>query len=106
MKITYDPAKRQAAIENRGLNFADAFAALFPSPLAGEGGSAKRRRVRGCLNGVLCWTTPLTQPSLCLPAVMPSPAGGEGVAIGTAMRGVFKCNDREKAIYQKRFDQG
>ena len=49
-----------------------------PSPLVGEGGFAKRRRVRGCLRTAVWETVPLTRLSFGLPLVMPSPTRGEG----------------------------
>src|ERR1700692_1810364 len=67
------------AVPRRGV------AGLFPSPLVGEGGFAKRRRVRGSLRIAVCETVPLTQLSLGRPAAMPSPTRGEGASIGTAM---------------------
>ena len=92
MKITFDPAKRQAAQAERGLDFVDAavvFAGLtitvedvrrdYGEPRYQTVGYLARRMV------MVVWT----------------PRGEARHII--SMR---KCNEREKAIYQKRFDEG
>src|SRR6202045_2351881 len=57
---------------------------LFPSPLAGEGGS-RRLPDEGFYPRAICpLSQPLTPLNLWLALVMPSPARGEGVATGTA----------------------
>ena len=68
MKITFDPAKRQAALKDRGLNFADA-EIVFAGPTINL---QDTRRDYGEARHFM------------------------------SMR---KCNDREKAIYQKQFGQ-
>ena len=92
VRITFDPAKRQAALNERGLDFTDAGLA-FAGPtitvqdMRREYGEARFQTV-GYLAGrmvMIVWT----------------PRGDARHVI--SMR---KCNDREKAIYQKRFDQG
>jgi uncharacterized DUF497 family protein len=87
LKITFDPAKGQAALEDRGLNFADA-ALVFDGPTITFEDTRRnygepRFQTIGYLAdrmGMLVWT----------------PRGEARRVI--SMR---KCNDREKAIYQK-----
>ena len=90
MKITFDPAKRQAALRERGLNFADA-AVVFAGPTITvqdtrrDYGEARFQSV-GLLADrmvMIVWT-PRDETRHVI-----------------SMR---KCNDREKAIYQERFD--
>jgi uncharacterized protein len=91
VKITFDPAKRQAALGERGLNFADA-AMVFAGPTISVQDTRRdygepRFQTVGFLAErmvMVVWT-----PRNDARHVM-------------SMR---KCNDREKAIYQKRFDQ-
>lgn len=91
MKITYDPAKCQMAIDERGLHFADA-ASVFAGPTINledrrHDYGEQRFQTIGFLAGrmvMVVWT----------------PRGDARHVI--SMR---KCNAREKAIYQKRFDQ-
>ena len=92
MKITFDQAKRDRAFAERGLAFEDA-AIVF----AGETITVEDRRVAygetryqtvGFLVGrmvMVVWT----------------PRGAARHVIS-----VRKCNAREKAIYQKRFEEG
>ncbi|MEP9378404.1 BrnT family toxin [Aquabacter sp. CN5-332] len=92
MKITFDPAKRAATLEDRGLDFADA-ALVF----AGRTFTVQDRRqdyeeprflTVGELAGrmvIVCWT----------------PRGEARRVI--SMR---KCNDREKALYRQRLEEG
>jgi uncharacterized protein len=92
LKITFDPPKRQAALNERGLDFADAkivFAGLTLTvqDTRREYGEARFQTV-GFLAGrmvMIVWT----------------PRDDARHVI--SMR---KCNDREKEIYQERFDQG
>ena len=92
MRITFDPAKRQAALDDRGLNFADA-AIVFAGPTITFEDTRRdygepRYQTIGFLAGrmvMVVWT----------------PRGEARRVISTR-----KCNDREKAIYQKRFGQG
>jgi uncharacterized protein len=92
VKITSDPAKRQTALAERGLNFADA-SIVFSGPvitlqdMRRDYGEARFQTI-GFLAGrmvMVVWTP-----------------RGEARHV-MSMR---KCNAREKAIYQKRFDQG
>ncbi|TMK42763.1 MAG: BrnT family toxin [Alphaproteobacteria bacterium] len=91
MKITSDPAKRQAALRERGLNFADA-AVVFAGPTITvqdtrrDYGEARYQTVGFLADRMVMvvWT----------------PRGEARHII--SMR---KCNDREKANYQERFGQ-
>lgn len=91
MKITFDPAKCQAAIDERGLSFADA-SLVFSGPTINAEDARRdygehRVQTVGFLAGrmvMVVWT-----------------ARDEARHV-ISMR---KCNAREKAIYQKRFDQ-
>lgn len=91
MKITFDPAKRQAAFRERGLNFVDA-SIVFAGPTITvqdtrrDYGEARFQTVGFLADRMVMvvWT----------------PRGEARHVI--SMR---KCNDREKAIYQERFDQ-
>ena len=91
MKITSDPAKRQAAPRERGLNFADA-AVVFAGPTITvqdtrrDYGEARYQTVGFLADRMVMvvWT----------------PRGEARHII--SMR---KCNDREKANYQERFGQ-
>ena len=92
MKITFDPAKRQVALNERGLDFADT-AIVFAGPtitvqhLRRDYGETRYQTV-GFLSDrmVMVVWTPRNEARHII-----------------SMR---KCNDREKAIYQKRFSQG
>ena len=91
MKITYDPAKCQTAIDERGIHFADA-SIVFAGPTINledrrHDYGERRFQTIGFLVGrmvMVVWT----------------PRGEARHVI--SMR---KCNAREKAIYQKRFDE-
>lgn len=92
MKITFDPAKRQAALDERGLDFNDAatvFAGLTLTVQDARKDYGERRfQTVGYLGErmVMVVWTPREEARHII-----------------SMR---KCNDREKATYQKRFDQG
>lgn len=89
--ITFDPGKRQAVLVQRGLDFVDAeivFAGMTitTQDMRRDYGEPRYQTV-GFLAGrmvMIVWT----------------PRGEARQVI--SMR---KCNDREKAIYQERFDQ-
>ena len=91
MEFTFDPAKRQAALDERGLDFVDA-AIVFAGPTitvqdARRDYGETRFQTIGFLADrmvMIVWT----------------PRNKARHVI--SMR---KCNDREKAIYQKRFGQ-
>ena len=91
MKITFDPSKRQAALSERGLNFTDA-AIVFAGPTIAvqdtrrEYGEARYQTVGFLADRmVMVVWTPRDEARHII-----------------SMR---KCNDREKANYQKRFGQ-
>lgn len=92
MKITFDPAKRLAAVRDRGLNFADA-SIVFAGPTITvqdtrrDYGETRLQSVGFLADRMvmIVWT----------------PRGEARHVI--SMR---KCNDREKKIYQKRFGPG
>jgi uncharacterized protein len=92
VKITFDPIKRQTALSERGLNFADA-AIVFAGPTITVQDTRRdygeqRFQTVGFLADrmvMIVWT----------------PRNKARHVI--SMR---KCNDREKAIYQERFSQG
>jgi uncharacterized protein len=92
VKITSDPAKRQAALEKRGLNFADA-AIVFAGP------TITVQDARRDYGEVRFQTVGFLADRMVM--VVWTPRGDARHVI--SMR---KCNDREKAIYQKRFGQG
>jgi uncharacterized DUF497 family protein len=91
VKITFDPAKRQAALAQRGLDFVDAeivFAGMTITveDIRRDYGEPRYQTVGFLADRMvmIVWT----------------PRGEARHVI--SMR---KCNDREKAIYQERFDQ-
>ena len=92
MKITFDPVKRQTALSEGGLNFADA-ATVFAGPTITVEDTRRdygeqRFQTVGFLADrmvMIVWT-PRNEARHVI-----------------SMR---KCNDREKAIYQERFSQG
>ena len=91
VKITYDPAKCQTAINERGIHFADA-ASVFARPTINledrrHDYGEQRFQTIGFLAGrmvMVVWT----------------PRGDARHVI--SMR---KCNDREKKVYQEQFDK-
>lgn len=91
MKITFDPAKRQAALNERGLDFADAAIVFAGLTLTVEDTrkdyGEPRFQTVGYLGGrmVMVVWTPRDEARHVI-----------------SMR---KCNAREKATYQERFDQ-
>jgi uncharacterized protein len=91
VKVTFDPAKRQAALDERGLDLADAEIVFAGLTLTVQDTRKDYGEVRfqtvGRLTGrmvMVVWTP-----------------RGQGRHI-ISMR---KCNGREQAIYQKRFDE-
>jgi hypothetical protein len=91
VKISFDPAKRRAALNERGLDFTDAeivFAGLtITIQDTRRDYGEERYQTVGYLAGrmVMVVWTPRSEARHII-----------------SMR---KCNDREKAIYQKRFSQ-
>jgi uncharacterized protein len=92
MKITFDQAKRDAAFAERGLAFEDAEIVFEGDTLTVEDTrfdyGESRYQTIGFLEGrmvMVVWT----------------PRGEDRQVI--SMR---KCNDREQATYQKRFEEG
>jgi uncharacterized protein len=92
VRITFNPEKRQAALDNRGLNFADA-SIVFAGP------TMTAQDMRRDYGEVRFRTIGFLADRMVM--VVWTPRGEARHVI--SMR---KCNDREKAIYQKRFDQG
>ncbi len=90
--ITFDPAKRDWTFENRGLAFEDA-EIVFAGPVltvedTREDYGERRFQTVGFLEGrmvMVVWT----------------PRGED-----THIISMRKCNDREQARYQKRFEEG
>lgn len=92
MKITFDPAKRRTTLRDRGLDFSDASLVFAGLTITVEDGRRDYGEIRfqtvGFLAGrmvMIVWTPRNTDRHII------------------SMR---KCNDREKKIYQKQFDQG
>ena len=92
MKITFDPAKRQAALSERGLNFADASIVFAGPTITAQDARREYGEPRFQTIGFLADRMVM---------VVWTPRNEARHVI--SMR---KCNDREKAIYQKRFSQG
>ena len=92
MKITFDPAKRQAALDDRGLNFADAAFVFADQTITVEDRRRDYGETRYQTVGFLAGRMVM---------VVWTPRGEARHVM--SMR---KCNAREKAIYQKRFGQG
>jgi uncharacterized protein len=92
VKITCDLAKRQATLDNRGLNFADA-SIVFAGP------TITVQDIRRDYGEVRFQTVGFLADRMVM--VVWTPRGETRHVM--SMR---KCNNREKAIYQKRFDQG
>ena len=91
MKITFDPAKRQAALNERGLNFADALF-VFAGP------TITVQDTRRDYGEVRFQTVGFLADRMVMVVWTPRNEARHVIS----MR---KCNDREKANYQKRFSQ-
>jgi len=89
VKITFDPAKRQAALRERGLNFADALIVFAGPTITVQDTRRDYGETRFQTVGFL---------SDRMVMVVWTPRNEDRHVI--SMR---KCDDREKAIYQKRF---
>lgn len=92
MKITFDPVKRAATLEERGLDFADAEMVFEGDTLTAEDTrkayGERRFQTVGFLEGrmvMVVWT----------------PRGADCHVI--SMR---KCNAKEQKAYRKRFEEG
>ena len=92
MKITFDPVKRQAALGERGLNFADA-SIVFAGP------TITVQDVRRDYGEARFQTVGFLADRMVMVVWTPRDEARHVIS----MR---KCNDREKAIYQERFSQG
>ena len=92
MKISFDPTKRQAALDGRGLDFADAAIVFAGSTITVQDTRQDYGETRFQTVGFLADRMVM---------VVWTPRNETRHVI--SMR---KCNEREKAIYQKRFDQG
>jgi uncharacterized DUF497 family protein len=92
VKITFDPAKCQAALAERGLDFADASIVFAGQTLTVQDTRKNYGELRFQTVGFLADRM-----------VMVVWTPRDNVRHVISMR---KCNDREKAIYQKRFGQG
>ena len=92
MKITFDPAKRQAVLSERGLNFADASIVFAGPTITAQDTRRDYGETRFQTIGYLADRMVM---------VVWTPRNEARHVI--SMR---KCNDREKTIYQKQFDQG
>lgn len=92
MKITYDPAKREATLTERGLDFEDAAAIFGGATLTDEDArydyGERRFQTVGFLDDAMVM-------------VVWTPRGAARHVI--SMR---RCNDRERPRYQKRFEEG
>jgi uncharacterized DUF497 family protein len=92
VKITSDPAKRQAALMERGLNFADA-SIVFAGP------TITVQDTRRDYGETRFQTVGFLADRMVMVVWTPRNEARHVIS----MR---KCNDRKKAIYQKRFSQG
>jgi uncharacterized DUF497 family protein len=92
VRITFDPAKRQAALNDRGLNFADAETVF-------AGRTINLRDTRRDYGEARFQTIGFLADRMVMVVWTPR---GEARHV-MSMR---KCNAREKAIYQKQFGQG
>jgi uncharacterized protein len=92
VKITSDPAKGQAALRERGLNFADA-SVVFAGP------TITVQDTRRDYGETRFQTVGFLADRMVMVVWTPRNEARHVIS----MR---KCNDREKAIYQKRFSQG
>jgi uncharacterized DUF497 family protein len=92
VKITFDPAKYQAALVERGLDFADA-SIVFAGP------TLTAQDTRRDYGEARYQTVGFLADRMVMVVWTPRDEARHVIS----MR---KCNDREKAIYQERFDQG
>jgi len=92
VKITFDPAKRQAALGERGLDFTDAFI-VFAGP------TITVQDTRRDYGESRLQTVGFLADRMVMVVWTPRDEARHVIS----MR---KCNEREKAIYQKRFSQG
>ena len=92
MKVTFDPAKRQAALSVRGLDFTDA-AVVFAGP------TITVQDTRRDYGETRLQTVGFLADRMVMVVWTPRDEARHVMS----MR---KCNEREKAIYQKRFSQG
>ena len=92
MKITFDPAKRQAALGERGLDFTDASIVFANLTITVEDTRRDYDETRFQTVGFLV-------DRMVMVVWTPRDEARHVIS----MR---KCNEREKAIYQKRFSQG
>jgi uncharacterized protein len=92
LRITFDPQKRQTTLRDRGLDFSDAKIAFAGLTLTVQDMRRDYGEVRFQTVGLLAGRMVM---------IVWTPRGEVRHII--SMR---KCNDREKEIYQKRFDQG
>ena len=90
--MTFDPAKRQAALAERGLDFSDA-SIVFAGP------TITAQDTRRDYGEVRYQTVGFLADRMVMVVWTPRDKARHVIS----MR---KCNDREKAIYQKRFGQG
>jgi hypothetical protein len=91
VKITFDPTKRRAALGERGLNFADA-SIVFAGP------TITVQHTRRDYGEARFQTVGFLADRMVMVVWTPRDEARHVIS----MR---KCNDREKAIYQKRFSQ-
>jgi uncharacterized DUF497 family protein len=92
VKISFDPAKRQAALDYRGLNFEDAELVFAGRTITVQDTRREYGEPRFQTVGFLADRMVM---------VIWTPRGEARHVM--SMR---KCNDREKAIYQEQFGQG
>jgi uncharacterized DUF497 family protein len=92
VKITFDPAKRQASLNERSLDFADA-SIVFAGP------TLTAQDTRRDYGEARYQTVGFLADRMVMVVWTPRDEARHVIS----MR---KCNDREKAIYQERFDQG
>lgn len=92
MKIIFDPEKRQAALGQRGLDFTDA-SIVFAGP------TITVQDIRRDYGEMRFQTIGFLVDRMVMVVWTPRDEARHVIS----MR---KCNEREKAIYQKRFSQG
>jgi hypothetical protein len=92
VKITFDPEKRQAALGQRGLDFTDA-SIVFAGP------TITVQDIRRDYGEMRFQTIGFLVDRMVMVVWTPRDEARHVIS----MR---KCNEREKAIYQKRFSQG